>query len=216
MKSVEQLMDKAPPQDDVQAKMEAIPFLDEYRSKVGWIGTGLCLALLSLLIFYVSARNIEPPGVFILLAPGQGGQAQPMRLPNQSLATIQGWSREVVQKTYTFDFLNYRQQLGGARKYFTPEGWQAFEKAFLASELVKSVEKNKLSVSVTPTADPVVQPPIKLKGSEFAWRVAVPVVVSFSGDTPTQSQQMVMQVLVIRVPTIDNPKGLGVQQLLAK
>lgn len=225
---IERALDKPAPDDDVQRKLESAEPMADYRKKVALSAVGIGLALASLAGFYVFAKNMPPPQLKLAsVAPagsasGAAGQwrvdsLSPMMLPNQSHSTIQGWSREVVQKVYTFDFLHFNEQIGGARDYFTPDGWEVFAKVFKNSELLKTVQTNKLSVTVTPTAEPLINGSAKDSGGrEYAWKAIVPVIVSFSGDTPTQSQEMNMHITIVRVPTTENPRGLGVVQLMAR
>lgn len=221
---IERAMDKAPPDDDIQRKLEASAPMAEYRKKIALSAVGIGLALASLGGFYVFAKNRPPPKIMLASMPASGEQAgqwrvdelSPMMLPNQSHSTIQGWSLEVVQKVYTFDFLHFNEQIGGSKEYFTSDGWAVFAKVFKNSELLKTVQTNKLSVTVTPTAEPLITGSAKDGGKDYAWKVIVPVIVSFSGDTPTQSQEMNMNLTIVRVPTAENPRGLGVLQLFAR
>lgn len=224
---IEKALDKAPPNDDVQKKLDSTPFLIEYKKKIALSALAIVLAFISLLAFYLMAKNMRPPN--LVLASYQRNPAvgatggmwaqqavTPMLLPNQSQESVKAWARETVQKVYTFDFKNMNDQLGSAQPYFTPDGWDAFKKVFKFSELFKTVEKNRLSVAVTPTAQPIMGPVAATKGAgEYAWKVICPVTISFSGDTPTKNIDMVLTVTVIRVPTTENPKGLGVLQLVA-
>lgn len=228
---IERALDKAPPEDDIQAQLDAQPFMGQYKRMIALSAVGIGLALASLAAFYSLAKTVRPPQLILISQPGPQTQARapggqgplwdtetltPMLLPNQSQSTIQGWAREVTQKVYTFDFLNIDTQLGSAKSYFTPDGWVAFTKAMKNSELVKTVEKNKVSVSITPIAEPIISSAAVTGGAEYAWKVICPVMVSYSGDMKTTTEEMIINVTIIRVPTTENPKGLGVVQLFAR
>lgn len=229
LEKIEKSLDKAPPNDDIQRKLETTPFMKEYKNKIAFSAVSILLAFIGLLAFYLMAKNMRPPNLVLAsyqkvpatsTTPASGSWVKanytPMILPNQSQSTVKSWARETVQKVYSFDFKNVDTQLSGAEKYFTPEGWVAFKNVLRHSQLFKTVEENKLSVAVTPTAEPIVDNAASRQGTgEYAWRVFCPVLISFSGDTPTKSIPMVITVNIIRVPTSENPKGLGVQQLFA-
>jgi intracellular multiplication protein IcmL len=136
-----------------------------------------------------------------------------MRLPNQSHEAIKDWARETVQKTYNFNFSNFDANLATAKPYFTDDAWDVYTQAFLKSDLVKAVKRDKMTVSVVVKEDPIIETTASGKGGEFAWKLILPVTLSFSGDVPTESKDLVMRVTVVRVPTVDNPKGLGVVQM---
>ncbi len=215
--TIEKLLEHPLPEDDIQRSLEKEPLLQEYRKKMLWILFSLLASFVSIGYYYVKMKDFQPPKVHIVNDELKVVSTTAMRLPSQSTQTVQLWAREAVQKVYTFDFLNYETQLGGARAYFTNEGWDAYKGYFLESSLLKTVKENKLSVAVTPIAKPIIEGRIRTKADgEFAWKVIVPVVVTFSGDTPQKAEYKNVKVLILRTPTTENPKGLGVQQMRAE
>lgn len=215
LKEIEKRMDHEPPNDDVQRQLEKLPDIAKIKSKIGLSFLGVMLAGIALAILFVSSKDIKPPKVFLTFPSGESRQVAPLVWPVQSGASIESWALDTVKKVYTFDFLHAEEQLAEARPFFTAEGWDSFTAAMESSDLMATVEKNLLTVAVTPLKPPIIESTAGGGGGEFAWRVIVPVMVSFTGDTPTQSKYMLMRVLVVRVPTTENPRGLGVQQLVS-
>jgi intracellular multiplication protein IcmL len=214
--SIEKALDRKPPEDETQALLDAEPFMVEYRNKIGLTALSIALAFLGLGGLYLSAQHMRPPALVLLDDQGRQSQLQTMPLPNQSREAVKDWAREAIQKTYTFDFTLVDKEFAGARQYFTPEAWELFKTTFGGSELVADVRKDKLTVSVVLHEDPMVESSIRSKGDgEVAWKVLAPVTMSFSGDAPTQTKTMLVRLTVVRVPTTENPKGLGVQQMTA-
>lgn len=214
LESIEKAMDREPERDDVQLAMDAVPFMKEYRSRIGLIGLSLVLAFLSLMVFYVLAKQIRPPELMFIQANGQISPALGMDLPNQSREAVKDWAREAVQKSYTFDFLSADRELAAAEPYFTSDAWLLFKSSMGASPLVQQVKKDKLSVSVVAQNAPIIDDAATDRSGEFAWKLIVPVTMSFSGDAATKTQDMVIRITIIRVPTTENPKGLGVLQMV--
>lgn len=212
---IEKMLDRAPDLDSVQAAMDEVPFMREYRNRIGLIALSLLLAFISLGVFYVLAKRISPPALFFISATGQATLISSMPLPNQSREAVKDWAREAIQKAYTIDFLNSDKALASAEPYFTQDAWPLFKSSVSKSPLVAEVKKNKLSVSVVAKTDPLIETAAADRGAEFAWKLIVPVTISFSGDATTKTQESVIRVTVVRVPTTENPKGLGVLQMVA-
>lgn len=214
-KKLESMLDRAPDPDDVQAMMDAEPFMDEYRRKIGLMIFSIMLAALSSAVFYVVGKKMTPPELLLVAENGQLTALTPTLLPNQSREAVKDWAREAIQKSYTFDFLKIEDQLMSARPYFTIDAWVAFKASVLDSSLVKEVKKNKLTVSVVAREEPIIESSAQKAGDEFAWKLIVPVTISFSGDALTRTEDLTVRITVVRVPTTENPKGMGVLQMVA-
>ena len=212
--SIEKALDREPPQDETQQQLDAEPFMREYRKKIGLTVLSIALAFAGMSGLYLAAQRIQPPPLVLLDAKGQAIELEAMTLPNQSREAVKDWAREAIQKTYTFDFSSTNQDFHGARQYFTSDAWEVFKKTFVTSKLVADVNKNKLTVSVVLHDDPIIEGVMQSKKEgEVAWKVLAPVTMSFSGDAPTETKTMLVRVTIVRVPTTENPKGLGVLQM---
>lgn len=211
--SIERAMDREPEADGIQNELDAMPFMKEYRNKIGLIGLSLLLAFVGLCVFYVLTKRIKPPELFFLGPKEEITSMIGMELPNQSRDAVKDWAREAVQKAYTFDFLNGEKELAAAEPYFTIDAWPKFKSSMSGSDLLRQVQKDKLSVSVVAQTAPIIYDSARDNGSEFAWKVLIPVTISFSGDAVTKTDNLLVRVTVVRVPTTENPKGLGVLQM---
>lgn len=211
--SIEKALDKEPEDDHIQRSLDATPFLVEYKNKLGLIAISFLLAFICIGIFYVSSKKIVPPNLIFLYENGKYTAISSMSLPNQSHEAIKDWAREAVQKTYNFNFSNFDSNLASAKIYFTDDAWDVYTNAFLKSDIVKAVKRDKMTVSVVVKEDPIIETTAAGRGGEFAWKLILPVTLSFSGDIPTEARDLVMRITVVRVPTVDNPKGLGVVQM---
>jgi intracellular multiplication protein IcmL len=214
-KKIEEMMDRVPERDEVQDMLDAEPFMNEYKSKIGLIAFSIILAAISAIIFYVVGKKMSPPELFFVTAEGKSIQVAPMSLPNESREAVKDLAREAIQKSYTFDFLKIDQQLLAAQPYYTIDAWGVFKDSMLSSSLVKQVKKNKFTVSVVAKEEPIIDSAAQKAGAEFAWKLLVPITISFSGDSPTETQDLLVRITVVRVPTTENPKGLGVLQMVA-
>lgn len=212
-KAIEQAMDRKPEDDEIQRQLDATPFMEEYRKKIGMIAFSFLTAFFALGIFYMSAKMVKPANVQLVPADGRAVIARTMPLPNQTRQAVKDWAREAVQKSYTFDFRSIDKGLASAENYFTPDAWVAFNEAIKKSSLVSDVKKNRFSVTLVLKEEPIIDGGAISGSQEVAWKVLVPVTMSFSGDAPTVSKDMLIKLTIVRVPTTENPKGMGVLQM---
>ncbi|PCJ99784.1 MAG: hypothetical protein COA45_02905 [Zetaproteobacteria bacterium] len=61
-------------------------------------------------------------------------------------ATIKRWVMKTVEKTLSFDYQNYRGNLGKLDSYYTVKGWEAFIKSLKMSRTIERVVTNKLAL----------------------------------------------------------------------
>lgn len=209
-------LDREMPKDRLQRKLEE---REEYKKMClmwGAVFFAIGLSFLSIVFFYLKMKEIKPPAVFFVQRSGDTGIAipfKPHRLPNYSSAAIEAWAGDVVKQVYTFDFMNMEAQVGAAEKYFTEEGWDAFVTTWNASSLKDQIRKYKVSPNVVPLQNPVIISEGGAKGS-YAWKVIVPVLLSFVGDAKVMPQKRLITLVIVQVPTTENPKGLGVTQFI--
>lgn len=213
LNAIERAMDREPEDDEVQRQLDESPFMEEYRKKIGMIALSFLTAFLALGIFYMSAKMVKPANVQLVGASGAPVLARTMPLPNQTRQAVKDWARESIQKAYTFDFRSIDQGLASAENYFTPDAWVAFNQAIKKSGLVDDVKKNRFSVALVLKEEPIIDSGAVIGDKEVAWKVLVPVTMSFSGDAPTVSKDMLIRLTIVRVPTTENPKGMGVLQM---
>lgn len=213
LSTIEKLLDREPEMDDTQVALDATPFMKQYRQRIGLIALSIALAFASLVVFYITAKRIKPPALLFIQTDGNLSAIQAEILPNQSREAVKDWAREAVSKAYTLDFLNADQALASAEPYFTSDAWPIFRRTMMASPLRKEVLNNKLNVSIVSRISPIIDSTARDSVGDFAWKVLIPATLSYAGDAPTKLENILVRVTVVRVPTTENPKGLGVLQM---
>ena len=48
----------------------------------------------------------------------------------------------------------------------------------------------------------------------FSWRIEVPVLVTYQNDTQYTQQYNMVNILITRVPILNAPRGIGIEQLV--
>lgn len=145
-------------------------------------------------------------------------QVVPLQEPNMSTQDIANWAVEAVEAAYSYDFMNYHQQLQDAQKYFTDYGWRNYMKALAASNNLNALTQRKFVIIAK-----VVEPPKLLVqgmlGGSDAWKFQMAVLMTYLmppfSDKSKFENPLIITVVVQRQDILQSYKGLGVIQLIA-
>lgn len=184
----------------------------------------LVIAMLFFILMYL-LQNPDKPLYFAADDVGRLIQITPVSTPNMSESDVAAWAVEAVQSAYSFDYLNYHQQLQETEKYFITDpkygrkyGWNSFLDALTLSGNMRGVITRKQIA----LAQVIGQPKLKGQGTlagAFAWKYEMPLLVTYSMPPYDGSNQfqnaLVVNVTIIRVPVLEGYKGLGILQFLA-
>lgn len=127
---------------------------------------------------------------------------------------VVSWATDVVISAYSYDFVNWRKVLFGLSRDFTKEGFSSFIRSLKVSGNLDLVLKNRMVTSAVPTSAGVVVAKGMLAGV-YAWKIQVPVLVTYQAARSSVSQNLVVTLLVVRRSVLSHPKGLAVSQFLA-
>lgn len=144
-------------------------------------------------------------------------EIDPQNNPALTDASIQDFARTAVIAAYSFDYINYRDQLETATtRYFTSEGRTALNRALRNSgSLAHIITNNLIMRTVVTSAAQIEEKAIDNKGQVY-WIVRMPITTEFytGGSKPADVQRFVAQVRIVAT-TRDamNTKGIGVHSL---
>lgn len=190
-------------------------YRDNYRRLVG-ILLLLIIINLGLIVAVVYLITHRPtPQYFATSADGRITPLNPLSQPVVTPAELLQWANQAVVAAYSYNFVNYRKELQDASQYFTPEGWQQFQSGLKASRNLETVIAKKMVVTATPTGAPVVTDQGILNG-RYAWRIRIPFLITYENSSNERIQQPItVNILVVRVSNLDNPKGIAIAQFYA-
>ncbi len=164
------------------------------------------------LVYYFYSNPMEP-AYFTTSVNGQFEELNPLDEPNTSDSVVRQWANIAVVDTYTFDFVNYEKSLEQVSQYFTDNGWYTFLRSLNDSNNLPTVIRKKLVVSAV-----AIKPPsILMKGilnGVYSWRIQIPMLVTYQSASDFIQQSLVVTLLVSRISTLENPKGLGIDQFI--
>lgn len=189
-------------------------YRDNYRRLVGMLLLMIIIniGLLGGIVYLVTHR--PTPQYFATSADGRIIPLHPLSDPVVTDAELLQWVNEAIISAYSFNFINYRKELQDAAQYFTPEGWAQYQAGLRASRNLETVIAKKMVVSAVATGAPQITDRGILNG-RYAWRIRMPILATFQSGTEKIQQPLTVNVLVVRVSTLDVPKGIAIAQFYA-
>lgn len=169
------------------------------------------LVLGSMLIYIIT--HPPEPKYFATSINGRITPLFPLDQPNQSDSAVLQWANQAAIASFTYNFVNYRDELQASSGFFTPEGWDQFLNALQQSNNLDAVKAKKLIVSAVATRAPIILQKGVLNGN-FSWRVQMPILVTYQSASEFTQQNNVVTMLITRVSTLNSPRGIGISQFV--
>jgi len=223
-KPVLDLLDKVE-QNGLSERIDSNPATKKY-----WLTLGGSIVLLTASIFInvvtlIKRKEIQPATLMtVTMKDGnpimKDGQVDPnavkevpITLPNahQTFKNLTSWLTDAVSETYTFSFLSYGEQVKKAEQYFTEDGYRSYLNALQINNVEKDILSKRLEVATIPLQTPVLINSGVYGSNEF-WRFRVPVLVSIQGSKEPLITKYMVEVLIIRVPSYINYKGIAIAE----
>jgi intracellular multiplication protein IcmL len=179
----------------------------------------ICIGVAILLLIALSIYIYLDKPVPISFSVAEEWRVQPdvpVSQPYLSTPEVLQWLGDVLPRSFTFDFNRYNEQLKRASQYFTENGWKAFLNQLNTYANYNTVTTNKLFVNGVPSNAPFLlrQPGILSDTGAFGWWVQFPIEINYAGQKPPLNKIVTFQVLVVRVPTLNNLTGVGIDNIL--
>lgn len=200
----------------VRQQPKAINNNDFYRQHYNKMIIALIVAIflmLTMVIVVLYQLSHRPLPQFNAVAPnGQMMELTAGDEPNLLSSTLLKWARKAAVAAYTFDFVNYEKQIALARPYFTEAGWGDYQNSI--SNLLGDIKQNQLFVNGVVAGAPVISNQGELPGHGYTWRVQLPFLVTYQSAESKTSRTFTVIMTIVRVPTWENPAGIGVDQFV--
>ncbi len=193
-----------------------------YYRKVSLIflfAMGLCAFSLAS-AFYFATRQTPP--IYIPINPEKKlvesfGLDKPSFPDEQVMAAeVQSWALEGARKVFSYDYLNYPEQLSAGQSYFTVRGWNKYLKSLEKSQTLNSVLKFRMIVNFVPLGAPQILESKVIDG-RLAWAVEMPAKIQYIAHTERQDgfeQVGKLRMVLLRISLVDSPKGIGIDQII--
>lgn len=155
------------------------------------------------------------PKYFATSINGRITPLYPLDKPNQSDSAVLQWANYAAIASFSYNFVNYREELQAASGFFTAEGWDGFTAALESSRMLTSVIAKKMIVSAVATRAPVILKKGQImENGPYAWRVQMPILVTYQSSSVSAQENYIVTMLITRVSTLNSPRGIGITQFV--
>jgi intracellular multiplication protein IcmL len=185
-------------------------YRDNYRRimKLLLILTATLVVMIAI-IFYLLAHRPQPK-YFATTQAGRVLELIPLSTPMLSSTALLNWASELATATFTYNYLNYRQQIQALQPNFGANTWKDFL-AELKKGNIEAMVKRKLAVTAVPSGAPVILSQGNLNG-RYTWKVQVPILAKYVSASDTYQNQYLVTMTIVRVSTLENQNGVAVSQ----
>ncbi len=175
---------------------------------------GLFVALVAIIFLMVYLDVTKPPPVtFTVGSEWRIKEPVPLDQPYLADADILQWISEVLPNSFDYDFLNYNEQLQKAQHNFTAKGWVKFLDQLNVYANYNSVQTNKIFIDGAPGSVPsLINQGLTL--GRYGWWIEMPIRIRYSGNSRSFTDELKLKVLVVRVPTLNNLVGIGIDDVI--
>lgn len=137
----------------------------------------------------------------------------PLDQPYLSTADLTQWVSLTLPNVFNYDFLHYMAKYKDNQQYFTQNGFNKYIGILNLYAPYNLVSQKKLFVSAAPDGAPFIVNQ-GLIGGRYSWWLQMPLVIHFGGLERGYSQNVTLQVLVVREPTLNNLSGVVIDNMV--
>lgn len=188
-----------------------------YRDSFGtviFLIISVCISIALLVALSIYLHLSEPQPINFKTAAEWRIQPEiPIDQPYLSDADLFQWTANAMRTVFVFNFNEYNEQLKSYQPYFTAEGWKVFQDQLNNYASSTMVSNSKLFVTSTITGAPTAVNRGILSG-RFAWWVEIPVDIAYQGSVNLPTRNLTLQVLVVRVSTLNNLSGVAIDNVI--
>lgn len=187
-------------------------YRNNYRRLVRLLGIMVGINLILVIIFIYLITHIPRARNFAAYPDNKSAPLYVLDQPLMSQSAILEWANQAAITVYNLDYLNYPKQMKEIATYFSPKGWALFQNDFRG--ILSTTVDKKLRVSAVATGAPVIVQQGPLLGN-YSWKVRMPILVSYESASETLYQNLLVDMVIMRVSTDITPKGIAIAQFFA-
>lgn len=168
--------------------------------------------MVGVLFYQVTHRPL--PMFSAVMPDGRGMGLTVYEEPNLMPSTLVRWASKAAVAAYTFNFVDYASQIGQARPYFTPDGWNAYQDAI--TTVTDRVKQGQLFVYGVVTDPPVIVNQGLRAGHGYSWHIQIPFLVTYQSAEEADSAKYYVILTIVKIPTTINPDGIGIETFVMR
>ncbi len=190
-------------------------YRDGYRNSMTALLGSLLINLLLIAIIAFQYYTKPAPVYFATQTDGKLIEIQPLYEPLVDEDMLLTWASRAAIGAFSYNFLDYQDDLQQMRQYFTPGGFDNYLEALQQSGNLETVLSKRLVVKAAVTQVPVIVQHGLIKG-RYAWKIEIPMLISYVSANENLEQPILVTMLVTRVSTQDKPQGIAIAQFVVE
>lgn len=172
------------------------------------------VALTGLLYHYV--HDVVPQDRYFAETMESGRmQLVSLQDPNVNMEAMLAWAQQAATDILTFGFNDLERRFAYSQKYFSPEGWITFGTRMNEGKLLRTVIDNKQILTAIPKAPPQMRS-WGWRNGKFCWDVSVPIIMTTRAGKNKTTQNVRVEMTIIRLPTAENPRGIAIDSWVSR
>ncbi len=190
---------------------------DFYRD--GFRKVLLALGMILIAIGFLVATSLylfffKPPPVYFS-TDNEWRILRPVPLNQSYLSTsdLIQWVSTAMASAFTYDYTNYGREYNNNKQYFTENGWKVYNSLINRYADPKMITSTHTFVNATPFGAPFILKQGILNNT-YGWWIQSPLQIKLSGYQRSFAQKIVFQILVVRIPTLNNIDGVAIDNIV--
>ncbi|MES2218102.1 MAG: DotI/IcmL/TraM family protein [Pseudomonadota bacterium] len=139
----------------------------------------------------------------------------PVSKPYIKQADLIQWVSQILPQAFTFDFVNYNDEIKQLQPYFTPRGWSTLLTQVDIYANPGTVQTGRQFVNASANGTPTI-PNQGLLGDKYGWWIQMPLTIHKLTLSRHDEVSIVIQALVVRVPTLNNLTGIQIDNIIVQ
>lgn len=161
-------------------------------------------------------REAPPPKYFATRPDGTTVPMTALDDPILNTSQLTNWVAKSVAKALTLDAKNYVGQVNENSSIFTYEGFEQYKAALQDSGTLELIKKKVMITSAAITSPPVIVDTLRTADGVLFWKIQVPMTVGYASAKDSYTQQLIVNLVVTRVPTTERVDGVAISQFVTK
>ncbi|MCL2474128.1 MAG: DotI/IcmL family type IV secretion protein [Alphaproteobacteria bacterium] len=189
-------------------------YKDGYRTllRISFIQTGIIILLIIAVVSLAATIKVKPV-YFATTADGRIIDIVPLDQPYLTNARVVSWVAGAVQEIMGFGYHDYERHMDKIKTLFTISGFSSFQKALSDAKFMEAVKVRRVVVGLQIRGAPEITNEL-VRNGVYVWYIKVPVTLHFDGEQPPAPQSFDLILQLMRVSTLQNPDGIGIEQWL--
>lgn len=184
-------------------------------------------SLIGICIVVVIIAAVSVTGNFILLnkkpviqnfAVTPDGRVTPLIPINEAYlnqTAVLAFAQRAATEPWNIDYVKFVQQLAAIKPLFTKRGYQSFLDAMQKSGNLDLMKSGEMIFYATAAMPPIIVSE-GIQDGRYIWKMEVPVKLTMEGRKGRKTVDLLIRMILTRMPLIENQQGIAVDLYLSQ